>query len=869
VTAYVHKARSPDVPLDGAQVYLLEELPEDGASEPTGRFAVMVDDPWWGRRIQPAQCALAPLTEDLTMGYRLHGRLLEDGEPAAGENVSLELELTGVQDERVVLWDSVEHNELTWDAQRETYVEGPTVLAPIVTDAEGRWEWLAPKGHGAIYQRAADLRDETPETAARGFTRHLVAVRQAWRGRMAEVVEGAESVLDILSGTLEISAEPGATLRVGTLDDPGTAHTVPPGGTVTITGLPEAEHSIVAFRLTAWGTWDQSFGCARRLAQVRRGETTSVQMGPLEEYTDPDMICGRVYERPGVPAAGVEIVVIDTVACELIGTLTTTDGSGWWEAEVPPEGLGGQPAIHDERRGSLPVLGTPYSDVVLGARVYSAAYESYKPEAWRRPLRGHRNFQYVPGSVTVENAATGEQFSTVQTAFGGWITSETLPKFRHEPDIERLVWWGAEAHSYRILVDGEDRLPQFELRGQPFDDTGSGAGVYRAAGYYPEQKILMGGKIHGSVVRGARERIGANLPEAARVGLEFGEHEAFTEARALSGGAARAGVADTVCPYCGGPAWRDPDGARLRGFCMQCAEAFGRADAMDCRTHFTTPTLARTDGGHAMRLVRVSERDGSRARRVNAHWRPDLYDETEQFVTQSGAGQTTNAPRWVARHVNELGDGAGFGSFDGDASEPWTPGHDAGVLRGAAGDRSGAGGLRAEAGLPAGVHDAADVHRRGGLCARGRADRDADGDGRGGDERAGRRRPVRRRGAGGGAGEAGRGGGRLPVAGGGALPRGGGGAAGGASERAGLPLHDRQRHAVACPGGGCAGARRGRDAGGAAARGGVGEPASAGRRGGAGVPLLRARGRCVCARSSRAAGRLDGGTAADRGRRRG
>jgi hypothetical protein len=676
VSAYVYKARSPDVPLEGARVYLLEMLPEEGETEPTERYAVMVDDPWWGRRIQPAEFCAAPHTEYVTMGYRLAGRLLEDGQPAAGENVSLELELATVQDEGVVVWDSLEHNDLAWDSELETFVAGPNVYAPIMTDAEGRWEWVVPKGHGAVYQREGDLRDDTPETAERGLVRHLESVKQAWRGRKCEVVEGSESVLNVLSGTLDIDAEPGAKLRVGTLDDPGTEYTVPPSGTVTVTGLPQAEHSVVAYKLTSWGTWDQSYGCARRAAGAVRGATTSVSVGPMEEYTDPDMICGRVYERPGVPAAGIAIVLIDTIACEIVGTLTTTDGDGYWEAEIPPEGLGGEPAIHDGQWGSVPVLGTPYSDVVLGARVYAAVDEAYKPEAWRKELRGHKNFQYVPESVVVRNVEDGAEYGTEETGYGGWRTSETLPKFKYVADIEELVTWGAEAHVYRIVVDGEAPLADFELRGQPFDDTGSGAGEFRAAGYYPEQKILMGGKIHGNVVETSDAPIGANLPEAARVGLEFGEHREFVEARAVAAGGGRAGVADLVCAYCGGPAWRDPDGAYLRGFCVQCANAFGLAHAMDCRTFFSTPTLAeRTDC--SMRFVHVNERDGSWARRVDGHWRPDLYDETDDFLSQAGPAQATNAPRWIARHVDEIGDAAGFGTFDGDDPEPWTDGHNA------------------------------------------------------------------------------------------------------------------------------------------------------------------------------------------------
>lgn len=676
VTAHVYEAREPDVALNGVQVYLLEALPEEEATEPTGRYAVMVDDPWWGRRIEPAEFAAAPMSRHVTMGYRLRGRILEDGAAVAGANVSLELELDSVEDGRVVAWDSLEFNELVYDAQLETWVEGANVRAPIRTDAQGRWEWIVPKGHGALYQRAGDRRDDGEETARRRLARHLESVKCAYLGRKLEVVEGTEAVLDIRSGRLEISGAPGVRVRVGMLDDAGEEYAIPDGGTLTITGRPEAEHAIVAYRLNAGGAWDPSYDCARVIAAVKRGATTTVALGPPEEYTDPDVICGRVYERMGVPAVGIAIVALDVEQAEVVGTIATTDEEGWWEARIPPQGLGGAPAIHDPTWGSAPVLGAPYSDVVLGARVYSAAHENYKPEAWRKPRRGHKNFQYCAGSVVVRDADSGESYGTVETAYGGWMTPETLPKFKYVADLEELLTSGAQARHYDLVVDGVVQEAGFELRGQPFDDQGAGDASFRAAGYYPEQKLLMGGKIHGNVLVGRAARVTGNLPEAARVGLEFGEHAAFVEGRALAG-EARSGAADLVCPYCGGPAQRGPSGAYLRGFCRQCADAFGRGDAMDCRGYFETPTLAATgDDGQALRFVRLSDREGNIARRVGYQWRPDLYDEREDFVTQSGAGQRTNAPRWVARHVDEFGDGLGFGRFDGDLDEPWVAGHE-------------------------------------------------------------------------------------------------------------------------------------------------------------------------------------------------
>jgi len=52
--------------------------------------------------------------------------------------------------------------------------------------------------------------------------------------------------------------------------------------------------------------------------------------------------------------------------------------------------------------------------------------------------------------------------------------------------------------------------------------------------------------------------------------------------------------ADQLCHYCGGPAHRDPDSAALkrqRGFCADCADFYGLAQATDCRTFFQSPTI--------------------------------------------------------------------------------------------------------------------------------------------------------------------------------------------------------------------------------------------------------------------------------------
>lgn len=677
MAAMVYKARTSDVMLNCANVYLIEQLPAPGEEEPTGRYALMADDSYWGRRIQPASFVQAPASEDIVVGYRLKGQVLDSGTPVPNGNVSLELTLATAEHGNVTAWDSLEYNELVYDSQLDTYVAGAQVFAPIRTGADGRWEFIAPKGHGAYYQRQDDLRDDSPETAARGLARHLERVRFAYKGRLAEVAEGTEAVLNILSGTLAITAEPGTSLLVGTLDNPGQPYTVGAGGVVTISGLPQAEHSIVAFKLTPWGAWDQSWGCPRVTVEVLRGETSSLTMPPMEQYTDPNVICGRAYERPGVPAAGIDIVAVDPESCEVVGVIATTDDEGFWSVIIPPEGLGGEPAVHDPKWGSVPVLGMPYSDVVLGARAYAAHYEMYKPEAWRRAERGHANFQFCLGSVEVRTP-DDEIIATGPTDYGGWLTTETLPKHRYIEDIEEFVQTGAQTRLYDLLLDGEAVISDFELRSQPFEGQDTAPGHLRAAGYYPEVKLLLGGKIHGNVLKGDSQQVKGNLPEAARVGLEFGEHEHYVEARSLqTGSGTRSCLADLVCPYCGGPAYRDPSGAYLRGYCMQCANAFQRADAMDCRGYFETPTL---EGGeetaYHLWLVQLAEGIGCWARGAKYHWRPDLYEESDDFLTQNGPAQITNAPRWVARHVNEMDDGNGFGRFDGDQTPQFISGHD-------------------------------------------------------------------------------------------------------------------------------------------------------------------------------------------------
>ena len=186
----------------------------------------------------------------------------------------------------------------------------------------------------------------------------------------------------------------------------------------------------------------------------------------------------------------------------------------------------------------------------------------------------------------------------------------------------------------------------------------------------------MGGKVHGSVLWGHRERTGVKQPEASRIGLEFGRHEYHLEVGLETGEDLHAVTwTDLSCPYCGGPLWRDPDERVFsRGHCVPCALAFGRPDATNGRSHFCSSPVSSNDG-YVMHSGFTVRGAGVVRQRYHFHWRPDLYAENGDFLTQTGPGTATNAPRWFARHVDEMGDGKGFGGFDGDLPEVFVPGH--------------------------------------------------------------------------------------------------------------------------------------------------------------------------------------------------
>ncbi len=677
VTGHVYQVRDLDVPLEVVEVALIEEQ-VNGTG--TGRYALMVDDPYWGRRIQPAQFAEPPWTEDFVMGYRLRGEVRQGDELVVTAPVSFEVTLETAEDGAVRFWDSEEYNKLIWSGELETYVSGPEVTAPVVTDWQGKWEHIVPKGHKAPYQRETDRRDDTAETAQEPLRRYVEEVQVAYRGRRAVVVEGEEALINIDSAGARITATPGATVRAGVMEDAGQMYLVPASGVVEIGGLPEGWVSLAQFQRAGTGEWDPRYGAPRVLLPVHEDQMVEVDLGELEQYPeDGTVACGRVYWSVGVPAVGVQIVIISQESGEIVGTAATTGGTGFWSVDIPAEGLGGNLFIMDPNWGSMPIYGMPYSDVVLGARAYAGWMDEFMSEAWRRESRGHKNFPYVPGATGVVDNDTGQVYETEESPYGGWMTQETLPKWKCIEDPVALLTYGPQLRSYRLETDHGVEDPDFHLRDQSFSGWDDQPSYYRAAGYYPEKKILLGGKIKYNVVVAGRERIDHQWPEAARVGLEWGKHAGFVELRAgvreLEGALhADSCCTDWLCPYCGGPVMRWEGTWWERGYCQHCADTWYLPRATDGRGFAQSVALASRLGERWEHRALTLTPQGGFANVVRYHWRPDLYEESEEYLRTDGPGMRTNAPRWWAKHPHEVLDGRGLGVWNGDVNPPYTPG---------------------------------------------------------------------------------------------------------------------------------------------------------------------------------------------------
>ncbi|MFQ6098929.1 MAG: hypothetical protein ACE5O2_14460, partial [Armatimonadota bacterium] len=430
VTANVYKARNPDAELPGVQVSLLSETDDEGVTV----YAVMVDDPWWGRRIEPVPYQRAPFTTDIVMGYRIEARVVIDDVPTNGEGVSLELRWWTVEDGEVVGWFPDVHNSLMWSDTQQTYVKGPELVWPITTrhdpnrneDGWAAFYWpglryedvILPKGHGAIFQRATDELYDGWLGEGNSLKRYVSGAEWVYRGHRLPAAEGSPAVFDIKRAAVTFVGSPGAVYEYGALDDDN-----PPTGGGTLDANGEDTQLLEPTEYWAW-QHDDNVGLGDRVGfEVKPGETKTVSLPAMRSSGL------LVYKGGAEPAAGVTVYLGSTTT-----PLGQTDESGYFDH---PQGVGD---INDPELG-YQSPGAGYGNVVYmvtGGRIATSRWL-----VWREPSADHPNFRAIPGAVHVYRTNDAAKFE-MEEAKGdlySYVTKQRLPRNSQAQELDGMGIW--------------------------------------------------------------------------------------------------------------------------------------------------------------------------------------------------------------------------------------------------------------------------------------------------------------------------------------------------------------------------------------------------------------------------------------------
>ena len=641
------------------------------------KYAVGVWDKFYGLFIQPRSGGRAyfselPLETTFTVCWVPDTLALQENGVAEGasEGVSFVLDLVAPEEDQLVrqLYRADKFWELVWSEELQTYVAAATTYETFQTNASGhvkRYDPYTaslvdirfPAGWGAITQQA-DFTDHNGN-------RPSAYCNSVWMyryGQRVEITPGAAATLNHLSGELTVIADVGDYIRVGVLDDAGQIYQIAGGGGEVITGLPLGRVSAVCYRRDN-GDWDPEWLPLRQSAVLTEDNPTATITFPsLAFYNSAgDVMAGYVYEYMAEPAAEIDIWVYECEFATWVGIVATTDENGFWTVTIPEEGLGGELCVRDSVWGTVPILGFPCSDVVLGGHAYDSYLPEFRMEQWWCGSQGHPHLPF-PREIKVIDNDTSEQVETEESSYGGWITTVAIPKYKYVDTALAFCMYGAQLRSYAIVSGGEVLDADFHLRSQSFEAAPTLAGNFRASGYYPELKFVIGAKIAGDVVGedfSNRIEFGTDMSEAARVGLEHGAVPTHPIRLQFRGDPDPLDLSELVygaevgneCEYCRCSPWLRPGTSNNpRGYCPYCALIFDLITAMDCRTYYNAYPLPNNgDAEVATRAIEIHP-SGVRGCLDLANWyRQVNYRETDGYLTQEGPGQPTNAPRWVTQ----------------------------------------------------------------------------------------------------------------------------------------------------------------------------------------------------------------------------
>lgn len=558
-------------------------------------------------------------------------------------------------------------------------LRGPNKLGCFKTDANGILHRhdpdgtlepiILPRGFAALAQREQDTWASAP-TPERVLTRAEVWFQQ----EHAEIAEGQAATLDVAAVEITVNGVPGAfcvLLWEGGIPRPSdwNAHlTLDGSGQAVASGLPPGRYTAAQYHPS-----DKSKGSARAgVDALTSGGSYEINLPTSWTTVSSGYIQGIVYADADTGAAGAVIYAWKTGLPGHFEAIATCDANGaYGPVEIPVWSGDDFFAYHPDYGAvgcfdSAPTKAIWFDPQLAGpfGAVVSASTEFF-PEGlcpWGVAGR-HENLVPAERVGYMLDEDSGVKYWFREASGGCGIVTDSCPRAKWSPPLGAGTW---EPRSYSLceadgtvlqsgLGVGSSLLPPWADIREPYRSTTTGSAV---SGDF-------GGKIEGNLVEADRtqEITADNLPEAFRMGLEFGAWRQPLEARTLlplsaartlpplsgtergSGGEALTFQA-WECPYCGGPAWAGPDAEGYqRGFCMQCAD-FGIET--DCRTYFITRALAAVDDWQT-RWVRNTT-SGAHADRLIQGWpRPEEYDETDDYLVWDW--QDLGIPRWVAVHL--------------------------------------------------------------------------------------------------------------------------------------------------------------------------------------------------------------------------
>ncbi|HUT60103.1 MAG TPA: hypothetical protein VNA25_19830, partial [Phycisphaerae bacterium] len=669
-------------------------LPET-RGEGEGLFGVGVQHPALGERI--GALTELPIIETITMGWKCPEITIKhNGVEQEGAHVTFVLRRrSDLEDGGVVEhWFGADRFKgLTWSEEWQSYVAGDTAQGEWETDADGivhqnfgdgsgLHEIYFPNGDGALFQRIGDHRDE----GSGAPTEYAEEVRCYYRGSWVVVHEGQEVEIDLTGASIVIQGEPDwrafAWMEdVGAFTGEDLQHTygsvaLDGSGQGTIAGLQGGRYVIVQRKFLNPVTPDWT-GIARRIwADVAEGQTKAITL-PAGETPSPGNVLGYIYTE-GATLADDAGLYARAVNGDNPPPAPTATG-GRMDCTLPY----GPPVIITataaaEVRDIFLSPGKCF-EIVLGGRfiiVTRSDVDDRGEARWWNGLDAHENLNADERAYILRCDNAAVQDRTFKQRDGALVSEPTpyrLPyEWVYDPFLDESRWTvpGSPEYLTWSFIDAGSGapIPGFTGLSLPhwpgFQDAGHAGNDETAdgtsVGSLGSQPTLRGGKVSGDCVDDHDQLIDDDQqPEAARLGIEYGDTGTSIELRVLATPTdpddetrAMAVRNANVCPYCLGPVWRAPSaGSYIYGFCTQstCGN--------DARPYLRTPTLAA--GAYDCRAVRYAA--GKRSSIKLTRWlRPVNYIENDDYL-QLYHGY----PRWVAQHPTLASWGEG-GFTDGD-----------------------------------------------------------------------------------------------------------------------------------------------------------------------------------------------------------